>query len=298
MRNRLISGVLRLAVLPLALTLAACDVKVGDNGVSFDVTQGRANDEWKRTYTLTKGGRLEIISGGGPVSVTRSDQQAVEVHIIRESRESTDEKARQALKEEAITEEVMPDHVKVQTVRPGGSNSASFGRRRISTEYRVTIPAGLNVSIKGENADVSLNDVEGQFTLENTNGGFRARGLSGAITANTVNGVIDLEMSQLTGDVKATTVNGPVRLRLPAGVNATLDARSVNGFVNVNDDLPFTAVERERLHVSGRFGRGGSAITLNTTNGPVSVGEAGSIGRGRGRRGGDRVVVERELQQR
>jgi DUF4097 and DUF4098 domain-containing protein YvlB len=104
-----------------------------------------------------------------------------------------------------------------------------------------------------------------------------------------VNGVIDFDMAQITGDVKATTVNGPVRLGLPANVNATLDARSVNGFVNVDDEFPFNVAERERLHVSGRFGKGGPAITLNTTNGPVSIGEAGRRGRGRDRRGGEPV---------
>jgi hypothetical protein len=296
MRNRLTTGVLRLAVLAAAFTCAGCDVKVGDNGVSFDVTHGRAEDEWTRTYTLAKGGRLEIVSGGGPVNVTPSDGQTVQVRIIRQAQASTDEAAQQALKEETITEEVAPDRVRVQTARPGRDNSGPLGRRRISTEYRVSIPAGLNVAIKGENADVSLNDVQGQFTLENTNGGFRARGLSGSITATTVNGVIDFDMVQVTGDVKATTVNGPIRIGLPADVNATLEARSVNGIVTVDPDLPFTAAARERLHLSGRFGNGGPAVTLNTTNGPVSLAEAGR--RGRGRRGGEPVVLERQLQER
>jgi hypothetical protein len=296
MKQHLRLGVVCLAVVAAPLGLTGCDVKVGDNGgMSFDVTHGRANDEWKRSYTLTTGGRLEIVSGGGPVSVTPSEGQTVEIHIIRESRASTDEAAQQALREETISDEVAPDRVKVQTTRPRGENSGPFGRRRISTEYRISIPAGLNVAIRGENADVTLNDVRGQFTLENTNGGFRARGLSGSMTATTVNGVIDLDIEQITGDIKATTVNGPIRIGLPADVNATLDARTVNGNVTVDEALPFTAGERERLHVSGRFGNGGPAVTLNTTNGPVRIGEAG---RGRGRRGGEAIVIERQLQER
>jgi DUF4097 and DUF4098 domain-containing protein YvlB len=289
-------GVVCLAVLIAPFVLTGCDVKVGENGIDLDVTHGRANDEWKRTYTLAKGGRLEIVSGGGPVNVTSSAGQTVEIHIIRESRASTDEAALQALKEETISEEVAPDRVKVQTTRPRGENSGPFGRRRISTEYRVSIPAGLNVAIRGENADVSLNDVQGQFTLENTNGGFRVSGLSGSITATTVNGLIDLNIAEVHGDIKATTVNGPIRIGLPADVNATLDARTVNGNVSVDDALPFTAAERERLRVSGRFGNGGPTVTLNTTNGPVRISEAGR--RGRGRRGGEPIVIERQLQER
>jgi DUF4097 and DUF4098 domain-containing protein YvlB len=296
MTNRLTSGAICLATLAVWLC-AGCDVKVGDNGVSFDVTNGRANDEWKRTYTLVKGGRLEIVSGGGPIHVTPSAGQTVEIRITREAHESTDEKAKQALTDETISEEAAPDRVKVQTTRPDGRNSASFGRRRISTEYFVTIPAGLNVSITGENADVSLENVGGQFTLRNTNGGFNARGLKGSITATTVNGSINLEMEELAGDLTATTVNGPVRIALPNAVNATVEARTVNGVVMVDPDLSIAGGERERLHVSGRLGKGGPAITLNTTNGPVNIFKAGS--RGRGRRGGSEpVVVERQLQER
>ncbi len=300
MTNRVNSRVICLLALATASLVAGCDVKVGDNGLSFDVTNGRANDEWKRTYTLTKGGRLEIVSGGGPIRVTPSAGQTVEIQIIREAHESTDEKARQALKEETITEDVAPDRVKVQTTRPGGGNSAAFGRRRISTEYQVSIPGGLNVSIKGENADVSLDNVQGQFTLENTNGGFRARGLSGSVTASTVNGVIDFDMDEISGDVKATTVNGPVRIGIPANANATVEARTVNGVVTIDPDLPFTASDRQRVLLIGRLGKGGPAITLNTTNGPVSLAEAGSRGRGRGRsgRGGEPIVVERQRRER
>jgi hypothetical protein len=247
---------------------------------------------------LSKGGRLEIVSGGGPVNVSPSAGEMVEIHVIREARGSTDEAAQQALKEETITEEVAPDRVKVQTTRPDRENSGPLGQRRISTEYRISIPAGLNVFIRAENADVTLDDVQGQFTLENTTGGFRARGLSGSITATTVNGIIDLDLAQVAGDVRATTVNGPVRIGLPADVNATLEARSVNGVVTVDPDLPFTPAERERVRLSGRFGHGGAAVILNTTNGPVSIAEAGRGRPGRGRRGGEPVVLERQLEAR
>src|SRR5687767_15801730 len=147
MRNRLTLGVIRLAVLAAVLSCAGCDVKVGDNGMSFDVTHGRAEDEWTRSYTIQKGGKLEIVAAGGPVYVTAGGP-AVQVKIVRQGQAATDDAAAQVLKEETIAEDVAPDRVRVETKRPG-SNTASFGRRRVSTEWRVSIPAGLNVSIKG-----------------------------------------------------------------------------------------------------------------------------------------------------
>jgi DUF4097 and DUF4098 domain-containing protein YvlB len=295
MKQQLSQGAVCLAV-AAGLALAACDVKVGDGGgMSFDITQGRAEDEWKRTYTLATGGQLEIISGGGPVNVTPSTGPAVEIRITREARASNDEAAQQALKEETITEEATPERVKIQTMRLRRDNSGPLGRRRISTTFVVAIPAGLNVSITGENADVSLTNVQGTFTLQNTNGGLRAEGLLGSISATTVNGIINLEFAEVAGDVKATTVNGPVRVVLPETSKAALEAGTVNGQVSVDEALVFTPTVRERARVVGDInGGGGPKIVLQTTNGSVRV---GTVERPRGRRD-EPVVLERQLQER
>ena len=298
MKQQLFRGVVCLGVLAAAGALASCDVKVGDQGMSFDVTHGRANDEWIRSYTLQQGGTLEIVSAGGPVYVTAGGP-AVQVKLVRQGQAGNDEAAQQALKEETVAEDVAPDRVRVETKRPG-NNTGAFGRRRVSTEWHVSIPAGLNVSVTGENADISLTAVEGNFTLQNTNGGFRAAGVSGTVTATTVNGLVDLEFVSVTGDVKATTINGPVRISLPADADVTLDASTVNGGVVVDDELKFTPTVRERVKVTGQINDGGPKLVLQTTNGPVRVGITGQRGGRRGR-GPNRVepeVLERELQAR
>ena len=283
----------------VALTAAAgCDVKVGDQGMSIDVTQGRANDEWTRTYTLPKGGTLEIDSGGGPVYLVPSDNANVEVRIIREAQGRSDEAAQGALKEETISDEASAERVRVKTERRAGNAAGPFGRRRISTEFRVKIPPGLNVAVKGENADITLTNVEGTFTLENVNGGFRARGVSGPITASTVNGVVDLEFAEVVGEVKATTVNGPVRIGLPADADVTLEAMTVNGGVNVDEQLRFAATERERRKVSGTVNDGGTKVVLQTTNGPVRVGLVGQQASRGPRSGSEPLVLERQLEAR
>lgn len=291
MKLQLTSGVVCLAL--AGASVSGCDVQVGDHGVSLDVTRGRATEEWSRTYTLKAGGTLELVSAGGPVYITPGGP-GVEVKLLRRAEAASDEAAAEVLKEEAVVEEASPERVRVETKRSMAANGG-LGRRRVMTEWRVTVPNGLHVSIKGENADISLTDVEGTFVLENTNGGFRSVGSSGPITATTVNGVIDLDFQRLTGDVKATTVNGMVRIGVPAGANATLDARTVNGGVAVEENLGFTPTERERQRVTGQFGKGGGpSITLNTTNGPVRV-RQGGIHMG-GRRGAEPVVVERRLE--
>jgi DUF4097 and DUF4098 domain-containing protein YvlB len=296
MKQQSRQGVACVGAVAMALAVAACDVKVGDQGMSFDVTQGRANDEWTRTYALPKGGTLAIDSGGGPVYLVPADDANVEIRIIRQAQARSDEAAQGALKEETISEDVSADRVLVKTERRASNVAEPFGRRRISTEFRVKIPPGLHVDIKGENADITLTNVQGTFTLENVNAGFRARGVSGPVTATTVNGIVDFEFADLVGEVRATTVNGPVLVGLPAEADATLEAMTVNGVVNVDEQLRFAATERQRQKVSGTINGGGSKVVLQTTNGPVRVRVAGQA---RGpRRGDEPVVLERQLESR
>ena len=47
-------------VLAAAVLVSACDVRVGENGVSVGIIEGKATDEWVRTYTLSLHDALPI----------------------------------------------------------------------------------------------------------------------------------------------------------------------------------------------------------------------------------------------
>jgi hypothetical protein len=265
----------------------ACDVKVGKDGdLSIDVASGRASDEWTRTYTLSKGGRLEIINVNGVIEVFPSTGAQVEVVARREVRTRTDEEAKARLAMAEMIEDVGPDRVTIR-MKPGDPN-ASFGRQgRVSIQYRVTVPAGLATSFRTENGAVRLENVQGRMTLASTNGPIVGRGLSGSVDASTVNGGIDISLTALTDDSRIVTVNGPATLTVAPDIDADLDAVAINGGVMTQDGLPLTASDRTSRRVAGRLNDGGPRITVQTTNGGVRVGMTGEFARGRGPRGRD-----------
>ena len=230
-------------VLCLALLTAACDVKVGENGFSLDVARGKAGDEWKRTYTLAPGGRLEIVNVNGLIEAFPATGTQVEVVARREVRASSDELAQELLAKVEMVEEVAPGHVKVQLKAEGDKGGAVLrGRNPVSIQYRVSLPPGLNVSLRTENGAVRLENVQGRLTAASTNGPIVGRGLSGSVDATTVNGRIEIQLNAVTGDSRIVTVNGPATLALAAGVNAEIDAGAVNGGVVVQDGFPLTAL--------------------------------------------------------
>ena len=273
-----------LLVVCLIGTAAACDVKVGKDGLSVDVVSGKANDEWTRSYTLSKGGRLEIISVNGLIEVVPATGSQVEVIARREVKTRTDEEAKARLAKTEMVEDVSKDHVRIEMKTTERENS--FGPHgRVNVQYHVSVPPGLVTSFRTENGAVRIESIQGQMTLVSTNGPIVGRDLSGSVDASTINGGIDINLVALNGDSKFTTLNGPAVLTVGANVGAEIEATAVNGRVDMQDSLPLTTSDRSPRRVAGRLNQGGPRIVLNTTNGGVRVGLTGDFAGGRGREG-------------
>jgi DUF4097 and DUF4098 domain-containing protein YvlB len=257
------------ALLVAAALGAGCDVHVGDNGVSLDVSSGKATEEWSRSYTVNHGGTLEIVNSNGPIVVEAGTGAQVEVKATKQVRARSDEEAQAVLKNLEITEEVTPGRVSLQTTTNPVTN---FGRRSATVEYRVRVPAGLQVSVKTDNGGIGLHDVDGTLAATTTNGGIRGTNISGAVTAHIVNGGIVLDMARVSGALMLDSINGSIRLDVPANLNADVDAHAVNGGVVTEAGLTIVTSERSRTRVAGKMNRGGVPVSVSTVNGGVRIG--------------------------
>jgi hypothetical protein len=259
-----------LAALLIAAALGAgCDVHVGENGLSVDVAHGRAGDEWRRSYTVNKGGTLEVVNTNGAIVVDAGTGPQVEIVATRQVRAGSDEEARELLKGVEIKEEATPARVAVRTTTASG---LTFGRRSVNVEYRLKVPAGLHLSVKTENGGISLHNVDGTIVASTTNGGVRGTNLAGAVSARIVNGGISMDVARVTGPIELESVNGGIRLDVPADLDADVDAQAVNGGVSTDDALPVSAADRSRTRIRGTLNRGGVRIAAHTVNGGVRIG--------------------------
>src|SRR5262245_599608 len=262
---------LALALLASTLSLVACDVRVNDKGgVSFDINEGgRAEDESTQTYPLAKGGRIELETDNSSIELVRATATGVEVLARRQVRAKTDEEAKALLKQQTFTVEAAPGRVTIRDAKVEGLENF---RRRVRTDYRISVPAGSIVSIKNQNGRVQMNNIDARLTVGSTNGMIEGRGVSGGLEVETVNGGVIVQMAAVTSDIRIRTVNGGVIMGLPKGLNATLEANTVNGGVTVHDSLPIQATTRERQRLAAKLGNGnGPRIDLQTTNGGVRL---------------------------
>ena len=212
-----VSRRLAVFVLPLAVTLAGCDVSLGN-------LSARATEEWTHTYPLTAGGEIRIVNTNGRIDIEGVDGATLEVRAERIAKGATDSAARELLPRIVIREDVKPDRVTLETERMSGIMiGAGFEVR-----YHVRAPKHTLVNVTNTNGQVSVVGIGGKVVAHTTNGGVKGTALTGGVDARSTNGGVSIEMASLGPDrISLETTNGGVTLMLPENAKATVSASSL-----------------------------------------------------------------------
>jgi DUF4097 and DUF4098 domain-containing protein YvlB len=258
---------IRVKVLAMALPIllvasAGCDVITAD-------LRHSEKAEWRKTYELAPGGRVEISNVNGKIYVEPSNGQTVEVVAVKTARGATPEAAKQTLERAEIREDASRETVRVSThvARSGGW----FHGDAVQVEYTVKVPKSVEAKFTTVNGRVDVNGLSGRVTAETTNGGVIARDIAGPIEATTTNGGVDVELARLTdGGATLGCTNGGIKLRLPQDAKATISASVTNGGIEA-EGLKLETTQSSRRRLEGRLNGGGPAIRLEGTNGGIHI---------------------------
>jgi hypothetical protein len=249
------------AVLGL-LSIAGCNLNISN--------QAEARNEWKKSYTLSAGGTLEIRNTNGLIEIEPSDGTTVDIVAERIVRASTDEAAKDALAQLEIHEEVSTGKVSLDSGTHLGGVGVLFGGSR-QVKYHVKAPRGTNVYLVTTNGEIQATGITGTFQAEATNGHISATGLTGEARAETTNGAIDLDVARIAeGGVTCSTTNGGITVTLPKDAKARISARVTNGGIDT-ENLTLGDVDQARRRLDATINGGGAAIHLETTNGGITI---------------------------
>jgi hypothetical protein len=248
--------------LPLVLASAGCDLATAE-------LRSQETVEWRQSYTLDPGGRLEIVNTNGAIEAEPADGRTVEVIAHKQARGSSPEAAREAADQIRIAEDASPQAVRLETVQP--RTSGLFGRGGGEVRYTVRVPADTDVSFRTVNGAITLHRLEGPIAARTTNGAIRAREVGGAIEASTTNGALDVDVRQITGaGVRLSCTNGGITLRLPADAAASISARVTNGGIDAQG-LTLDRTETTPRRLEAGLNGGGPPVHLSSTNGGIRI---------------------------
>lgn len=130
--------------------------------------------------------------------------------------------------------------------------------------------------------DVSARDVTGNVTAQTNAGDVEIDGVAGSVEARTSVGDVEVRVTATTFDrdpaLDLTAHHGDIRVMLPAGVQASVDAEveSYHGGVDRDDvysDFPLTRQDGRsgRLRATGDLNGGGPSILLRSSGGSIRI---------------------------
>lgn len=243
-------------------SVSACDIVTAD-------LKAQETAEWKKSYSLQPGGRVEISNVNGKIDVEPSAGNTVEVVALKAARGASQEAARQALERIEIVDSASPSAVRIETKFPRTSGLFNHGGAEV--RYTVRVPASVEARFTTVNGQIDLVGLNGRVTAETTNGGIRGREIGGPIEASTTNGGVDVELTRVSEPgVKLECTNGGIKLRLPSDAKATISANVTNGGIEA-DGLSLERTESSRRRLDARLNGGGPAIRIEGTNGGIRI---------------------------
>ena len=228
----------------------------------------------------------------GSIHVTGHDANRVEMHATETVRGDLQADIDRARAEMQLRTETEPGRVAIRVRHVGDDDGdhrhSGWDNYSIEYDIEVRVPRGATLDIATVNdGDVTVEDVNGEFTLKNVNGGVRLVRGGGSGTINTVNG--DVEAIFARAPSKATsfhTVNGELDVTFPANLSAELAFHSMQGDVFTDFDVESLSVPPEVRSDRGRYvmrtnrnsafrvGAGGERHSFNTLNGDIFVRKA------------------------
>jgi hypothetical protein len=172
--------------------------------------------------------------------------------------------------------------------RSGGSTRDNDAR----VDFTVRVPAGVRVSLGTVAGDVYATGLHSPVRAASVSGNVRVSS-DGPVQATSVSGDIEATLGRTAGQsLRFSSVSGDVTLRVPASLDADFSARTLSG--SIDSDFPLTIGSGRdrrrgrddddddgygpgRIHVrigqnaSGRLGRGGPGLTVNTVSGDIAL---------------------------
>jgi hypothetical protein len=161
--------------------------------------------------------------------------------------------------------------------RDGGEIDAEDAR----VNFTVRVPAGVKFVSRTVVGDVEATGLRSAVDVETVSGDVRVS-TTGTARASTVSGDVTATFGETDGEeMEFNSVSGDVTLRLTDGVGAEVSAHTLSGEIDSDFDLQVGGEDEDDddggFHIqigseaSGRIGRGGPELSVNTVSGDIRL---------------------------
>jgi DUF4097 and DUF4098 domain-containing protein YvlB len=238
---------------------------IAASSASYANVIGASQAEFRQLYSLGPNGRVTIQNQYGNVSIVGWDRDEVLVEAVKRSSDP------RRLDDARIVVEPVDGALSIRTQYAGPDT-----QHAPKVEYRILVPRYANLEdVKLGNGGLVISGITGTVKASSVNGSIKAEKLEGRADLSTINGVLEADFDRVGAahPITLSSVNGPIKLLLPLGTRASLNARNVSGGIDTEFGRPARVNGAQRLSV---VNEGGPQIRLTNVNGGISIHSAWS----------------------
>jgi DUF4097 and DUF4098 domain-containing protein YvlB len=143
-----------------------------------------------------------------------------------------------------------------------------------SVSFEINVPRNAMLTLNTNNGGIAIDDFRGIAKFHAKNGGITLNNVGGDLRGETTNGGVTVDVGGDHWDgsgLDVETTNGGIRLNLPKGFSAEIEAGTTHGGISI--DFPITVQGRIGRHLETTLGSGGPKLRAITTNGGVTIRE-------------------------
>lgn len=233
-------------------------------------------DEVNWRGRVAPGQAVEVKGVNGSVVAHAGSGQQVEVRASRSGRKSDPASVEIKVVEHAGGVTICalyptPAEGRPNECQPGEAGRMNVRDNDVKVDFTVALPKGVRLLARTVNGAVKAAGLESDVEARTVNGGIEIE-TSGHAAAETVNGSIQASFgrAEWQGAIALKTVNGGIDVALPGDASATVEAKTVNGGIETDFDLPVKGQHGSR-RLSGTLGSGGRSLDLDTVNGAIRL---------------------------
>ena len=205
--------------------------------VSYQRGREEQTDRFTKTVKIGSAGEIDVANIAGDIVITRGGGNDAVIEVVKTSRGSSAEDAREMLQLVDVTIEERAGRVEIRTQYPRGDDWRHKDKKRrnmnVSTAFNITAPSGTRLNVKSISGSIKVNGIKGDISVESVSGNVVIGDAGRIAQAKSVSGDVQINDTTIEGPLDAGSVSGNVTLK---GVKARrLDLGSVSGNVVLED---------------------------------------------------------------
>jgi hypothetical protein len=210
-----------------------------------------------KLFPLGPSTRFSITSMNGSITVGGWDNTSAEVKVIK--RGSSDRGSQVFFTNDKAG-------LSIRTAQSGGNGNVRY-------EIKLPRDSMSRIELRSTNGSIKFSDLTSDIVVENSNGSIEMTNVVGVSRAQTAQGKIVAVLQEAPdGPMDFTALNGKIDITLKAGFDATLQASTVRGGIDLDDQFGI-AVTKQLVgqQANGQIGLGGPLLKLTTVNGSIKI---------------------------